>query len=94
MTKVQKSDAEWRAELTPEQYDVLRRKGTEAPFTGRYAQTKEEGTYRCAGCGAPLFEKAGRGIRLSAAIVVPKPIASSAKRTAPSLPNFVRMLVT
>jgi peptide-methionine (R)-S-oxide reductase len=53
--KVTRSEAEWRETLTPEQYDVLRRKGTEAPFTGRYAQTKEDGTYRCAGCGAALF---------------------------------------
>ena len=54
--KVSRSESEWRDMLTPEQYDVLRRKGTEPPFTGRYAQTKEEGTYRCAGCGAPVFE--------------------------------------
>jgi peptide-methionine (R)-S-oxide reductase len=54
-TKVQKSDAEWRAELTPEQYEVLRRKGTERAFTGDYVDTKEPGVYRCAGCGAELF---------------------------------------
>ena len=54
-TKVQKSDAEWRAELTPEQYEVLRRKGTECAFTGEYNDAKEPGIYRCAGCGAELF---------------------------------------
>ena len=54
-TRVQKSDAEWRAELTPEQYDVLRRKGTERAFTGEYVDAKEPGVYRCAGCGAELF---------------------------------------
>src|SRR5438067_1028829 len=53
--KVQKSDAEWRQELTPEQYHVLREKGTEPAFTGTYAHTKEQGTYRCAACGKVLF---------------------------------------
>jgi peptide-methionine (R)-S-oxide reductase len=55
MTKVQKSDAEWRSELTPEQYRVLREKGTERAFSGEYDHVFEDGTYRCAGCGAELF---------------------------------------
>jgi peptide-methionine (R)-S-oxide reductase len=53
--KVEKSEAEWRAELTPAQYHVLREKGTERAFTGEYAHTKEPGEYRCAGCGKLLF---------------------------------------
>ena len=54
-TTVQKTDAEWRVELSPEQYEVLRRKGTERAFTGEYVDTKDPGVYRCAGCGAELF---------------------------------------
>jgi peptide-methionine (R)-S-oxide reductase len=53
--KVEKTDQEWKAELTPEQYRVLRERGTERAFTGRYHATKEPGNYRCAGCGAELF---------------------------------------
>ncbi len=54
-TDVSKTEQEWREQLTPEQYAVLRRKGTEPPFSGEYVQTKADGTYRCAGCGAELF---------------------------------------
>lgn len=54
--KVIKSDADWRSELSPEQYAVLRQKGTERAFTGKYWNTKDAGTYRCAGCGEVLFK--------------------------------------
>ncbi len=49
------SEEEWKEQLTPEQYDILRRKGTEPPFTGKYVYSKDSGMYRCAACGAELF---------------------------------------
>jgi peptide-methionine (R)-S-oxide reductase len=54
-TKVPASEAEWHERLTPAQYDVLRRQGTEPPWSGKYVYSKESGTYQCAACGAELF---------------------------------------
>jgi len=53
--KVTKTEEEWRHELTPQQYEILRKKGTEPPFTGAFTYNKDTGMYRCAACGTELF---------------------------------------
>ena len=54
-TRIEKTDAEWRAQLSPEQYYILRQKGTEPAFTGKLTHNHEDGLYHCAACGAELF---------------------------------------
>ena len=58
--KISKTEAEWRAQLTPMQYRVAREKGTEPAFSGKYWDCTNAGTYRCIGCGEPLFESAAK----------------------------------
>jgi peptide-methionine (R)-S-oxide reductase len=53
--KIDKTDEEWREQLTPEQYHIMREKGTERPFTGKYYKNHDTGVYMCAGCGSELF---------------------------------------
>ena len=60
LSRVEKTDAEWRAQLTREQYEVARGKGTERPFCGLLLDNKKEGVYTCAGCGLPLFASSGK----------------------------------
>ena len=55
MEKVKKTEAEWKAELSPEQYKIVREKGTEAPFTSELNDEKSEGTFKCVACGQPVF---------------------------------------
>jgi peptide-methionine (R)-S-oxide reductase len=56
MKKVEKTEQEWKKELTPEQYRIMRKSGTERPFSGQYYASEEEGIYRCAACGNDLFD--------------------------------------
>jgi peptide-methionine (R)-S-oxide reductase len=60
MPEVQRTEQDWRERLSPEQYEVLRRKGTEPPFTGKYTYSKQDGVYRCAACGGELFRSSAK----------------------------------
>lgn len=58
MTEINKNEEEWKKELSPEEYKILRQKGTEAPFTGEYDNFFQKGMYKCGACGAELFDSA------------------------------------
>jgi peptide-methionine (R)-S-oxide reductase len=60
MGKIHKTEEEWKKELTPEQYRVTRKKGTERPFSGEYVHTKDPGVYRCVACGQELFSSSAK----------------------------------
>jgi peptide-methionine (R)-S-oxide reductase len=84
--RIVKSDEEWREQLTPEEYRVARQKGTERPFSGRYWNLFEDGTYRCVGCGEPLFRSetkfdAGCGWPSFSAPLADAPIESEEDRS-------------
>jgi len=86
MEKINKSDAEWQAKLSPEQYYVARKKGTEPAFTGEYWNNHEEGVYTCACCGTPLFDsstkfESGTGWPSFYAPVDPKNVATEEDTT-------------
>jgi len=88
--KVKKSDAEWKTQLTPEQYRVTRKKGTEAPFSGAYWNTDEPGMYACVCCGAPLFDA---GTKFEAGCGWPSfyaPVAEENLATAVDTSHFMR----
>ena len=88
--KVVKTDAEWRARLTPEQYRVTRRKGTETAFTGEHWQTKTPGVYRCVCCDAALFDSAAKYDSGTGWPSFWQPAAAAAVAEAPDRALFMR----
>jgi len=72
---MRKTEAEWRELLTPEQFHVMRQKGTERPFTGALVDTHDDGSYHCGACHAPLFASAPSSIRAAAGQLLAAPVA-------------------
>jgi methionine-R-sulfoxide reductase len=94
--KIVKSDAEWKAQLTPEQYHVARKHGTERPFTSPLNNAKQEGTYMCVACGAPLFDshdKFDSGTGWPSFVKPIAPMLSRSTRTAPCSQSARRSVV-
>ena len=88
--KVEKSDAEWRKELSREEYEILREKGTERPFTGEYWDSKEDGVYRCRACGTPLFSSETKFDSGSGWPSFTEPVPGSNVETADDRSHFMR----
>ena len=88
--KVAKSDAEWREQLTPEQYRIAREKGTEPAFTGQYHDAKETGVYRCACCGNQLFSSEAKYDSGTGWPSFIEPIEGEAVRTEPDNSHGMR----
>ncbi len=88
--KVRKSDAEWKQTLTPEQYRVTRKKGTEPAFTGEYHDSKAKGMYRCVCCGNELFSSETKYDSGTGWPSFWKPVASESVATAPDNSLFMR----
>jgi peptide-methionine (R)-S-oxide reductase len=86
MAKIEKSDEQWKKELTPEQYQVLRRKGTERAFSGAFWDAHDPAVYKCAGCGTPLFQSdtkfdSGTGWPSFSAPAAPDAVATESDET-------------
>ena len=88
--KVNKTDEQWREELTPEQYYVTREKGTERAFTGEYWNHKEKGVYRCVACGAPLYSSEAKYDSGTGWPSFWKPVSESAVETEEDRSFFMR----
>ncbi len=87
---IEKTEAEWREILSPEQYSILRKKGTERAFTGKYWNNHEEGIYRCAGCGLDLFSSQTKFESGTGWPSYTEPVAPENIRTRPDNSFFMR----